>query len=251
MNPWNWILAVALHAAVPAALAQAALQPPSPAAWNNLAPLTDATRVGLHPAWQLSGLPGGKIPVTRFVVVTEQGNPVLRISTDQSYGVLTHHWQGGAPTELAWRWKLVRPLANADIQTKAGDDAALKVCIMFDQPLQDIPFVQRSVLALARARTNQQLPSATVCYLWDSRYPPSTSGHNPYTARVRYIVLNGANAPMDVWVEQRRRIADDFHALFGQESQQLPPVIAVAVGADSDNTKGSSQAYLSNLRWIP
>ena len=29
------------------------------------------------------------------------------------------------------------------------------------------------------------------CYLWDSRYPAGTRGVNPYTGRVRYLVLNG------------------------------------------------------------
>jgi len=50
-----------------------------------------------------------------------------------------------------------------------------------------------------------------------------TRGANPYTARVRYIVLQGVASPTGAWAAQRRRIADDFRALFGQESQQLPP----------------------------
>lgn len=50
-----------------------------------------------------------------------------------------------------------------------------------------------------------------MCYVWDSRYPVGTAGANPYTARV----------------------------------------MAVAVMADSDNTKGSSVAYLDQLHWLP
>ena len=69
--------------------------------------------------------------------------------------------------------------------------------------------------------------------------------------RVRYLVLNGVETPTGQWTSQRRRIADDFAALFGTESHALPPVIAVAVGADSDNTHGTSVAYLAQLRWIP
>lgn len=53
------------------------------------------------------------------------------------------------------------------------------------------------------------------------------------------------------WVSQRRNIAEDFALLFGQESPALPPLTAVAVGADSDNTRGSSLAYVTQLRWLP
>lgn len=179
------------------------------------------------------------------------GEAVLALHTKASYGVLAHPWQGAAPEFLSWRWLLTQPLTGTDIHTKAGDDAALKVCVMFDQPLADIPFFQRASLALASTATGQNLPSATLCYLWDSHYPAGTHGHNPYTARLRFIVLNGSESATGQWVSQRRRIADDFALLFGQESKAMPPIKAVAVAADSDNTKGSSLGYLSQLHWSP
>ena len=215
-----------------------------------LAPFGVAGSDALHPAWRLSGLPGKQAaPVSRFEISTRAGEPALRLSTDKSYGVLAHDWVGPAPAELSWRWRVDQPLERADIATKKGDDAALKVCVMFDQPLADIPLLQRATLALARAATGQALPNATLCYLWDQRYPAGTSGANPYTARVRYIVLDGAQTGQ--WTTQRRRVAQDFQRLFGNESPVTPPVLTVAVGADSDNTQGQSLAYLSQLRWLP
>ena len=217
-----------------------------------LAPFSATGALPLHPAWQLTGLPGKfKVPTSRFEIAKLGGEAVLQISTDSSYGVLTHVWQGATPAQLAWRWRVPQPLTNADLRTKAGDDAALKVCVMFDQPLADIPLLQRAGLALARAATGQDLPSATLCYVWDAKLPPGSSGNNPYSARVRYLVLDGLNAPSGPWQNQQRRVADDFQALFGAESAVTPPVIAVAVGADSDNSKGQSLAYLSQLRWLP
>lgn len=201
-------------------------------------------------AWRVSGLPGDKFPLSQFELTSLSGEPALRLVTQSSYGVLAHPWSGPAPDELAWRWQLAQGLPLADITTKVGDDAALKVCVMFDQPLVDIPFFQRAALSLARSATGQDLPSATLCYLWDSRYPAGTHGANPYSARVRYIVLNGTETPTGQWINQRRRIADDFASLFGAESAVLPPVVAIAVGADSDNTRGSSTAYLARLRWV-
>jgi len=220
-----------------------------------LAPLTTTAGTGgratLHPAWRLSGLPDNKAPISAFEATTLNGETVLALRTQASYGVLTHAWQGAAPELLSWRWRLEQPLSQADIKTKAGDDAALKVCVMLDQPLGDIPLLQRSVLALARSVSGQNLPSATLCYLWDSRYPAGTHGTNPYSARVRYIVVNGSESATGQWVSQRRNIAADFALLFGLESPRLPPVSAVAVGADSDNTQGSSLGYVAQLRWLP
>jgi hypothetical protein len=224
----------------------------SPAAANTaLAPLVTAASLRPHPTWQLSGLPDNKAPRSTFEALALSGETVLALRTQGSYGVLTHTWPGAAPPFLSWRWRLEQPLAAADIKTKAGDDAALKVCVMLDQPLTDIPFLQRSVLALARSVSGQNLPSATLCYLWDSRYPAGTHGPNPYSARVRYIVLNGSESATGQWVSQRRNIAADFALLFGQESPALPPVTTVAVGADSDNTQGNSLGYVTQLRWLP
>jgi hypothetical protein len=104
-------------------------------------------------------------------------------------------------------------------------------------------------LALARAAMGQDIPSATLCYLWDSRYPAGTRGANPYSARLRYIVLTGSKTQPGQWQPQRRRIADDFATLFGTESATLHPVVAVAVGADSDNTQTTSVAYVTQLHW--
>jgi hypothetical protein len=220
----------------------------APLATTALAPFAGTDSTTLNPAWQLTGLPKNKAPLTEFSPITLDGAAVLQLRTQASYGVLTHAWQGPAPEFLSWRWRLEQPLTAANLQTKAGDDAALKVCVMFDQPLTDIPFLQRAALGLARTATGQNLPSATLCYLWDSRYPAGTRGPNPYSARVRYIVLNGSESGTGQWATQRRRIADDFALLFGQETKTLPPVSAIAVGADSDNTHGSSLAYLAQLR---
>ncbi len=216
-----------------------------------IAPFASEGRATLNPAWQFTGLPKNKAPLSVLEAAVLNDEPVLKLATQASYGVLIHAWHGPAPEFLSWRWRLDQALPAADVRTKAGDDAALKVCVMFDQALADIPFFQRAALCLARSATGQNLPNATLCYLWDSRYPAGASGPNPYTARVRYIVLNGAESPIGQWTSQRRRVAEDFALMFGNETTLLPPITAIAVGADSDNTQGSSLGYLAQLRWLP
>lgn len=205
------------------------------------------TATGSPPApWRFVGVPGGKVTPAPLDVVLLSGEPVLRLSTNNSYGALTHPL-GGALTTLSWRWKLEQGLALADLRTKAGDDVALKVCVSFDMPLSRLSFAERTQLTFARAISGEALPAATLCYIWDKQLPPGTVLANAYTARVRFWVLDSGLQDTGQWKTHTRNVASDFLRAFGHESPVVPPTTALIVGADSDNTKGSSLAYLSSL----
>ncbi len=218
---------------------------------SSIAPFAAPGASKIQPPWKVEPFPGSadKKPAS-FSIETVDGVAALRIAADNAYGTLSHPWPDASPGIITWRWRLDQPLAGTDIETKAGDDNALKVCTLFDQPLDQIPFLERAALELARATTSIPLPAATVCYLWDSHYPAGHTGRNPYTGRVRYIVLRGPEAPLAHWENERRDVGADFEKLFGSESPRVPPMLAVAVGADSDNTHGSSVAYVAALKWI-
>jgi hypothetical protein len=142
----------------------------------------------------------------------------------------------------------------ADIQTKAGDDAALKVCVMFDHPLERVPFGQRTLLRIARSVSGEDLPAATLCYVWDSGHPAGLQGPNPYSQRVRFITLQGKGAPLAQWQTESRDVAADFAKLFADELPQgaaVPPVRAVLIGADSDNTGSRSVGWVGAIGWLP
>ena len=160
------------------------------------------------------------------------------------------------PGRLQWRWRLDQPLTGgkvvADIQTKAGDDAALKVCVMFDHPLDRVPFVERTLLRIARSVSGEDLPAATLCYVWDSVHPAGLQGLNPYTPRVRFITLQGKGATLAKWQTETRDVAADFAKLFADElpaGAAVPKVRAVLVGADSDNTGAESLGWVQAIDW--
>lgn len=228
-------------------LVQAA--PASSSADNSSSSSNSSSALHIAPAWRPAQLPDARIPRGDFSAVLLDGEPALRLKTKRSYGTLLHPWAGAPGGRLRWQWRLDQPLPQADIRQRGGDDAALKVCAMFDQPLADMPFIERNTLRLARAASGEALPAATVCYLWDSRYAAGSSGANPYSARVRYIVLQGPSGPSGQFVTEQRDLARDFLQLFGSESAQVPPLVAIAVGADSDNTQGSSLGFLRGLSW--
>lgn len=235
------------------ALAAVALPPLCTQAQTTARPLEPFASPGTRqvaPAWQFENLPKPyEKPATRFDIVTERNLPALRIATDNSYGLLVQTWQGPAPYALKWRWRLDRMLSGADIATRAGDDSALKVCVIFDEPLAQVPLIERTALRMARAAAGRPLPAATLCYLWDGKYAPESAGRSVFTSRVRHIVLRGPEAPLEQWLDEQRNVAADFQKLFGDECPQTPAVIAVAVGADSDNTHSASIGWIADLRW--
>jgi Protein of unknown function (DUF3047) len=50
---------------------------------------------------------------------------------------------------------------------------------------------------------------------------------------------------------ETRDVAADWKRAFGDESQTMPPVSAVIVAGDADNTGGHSVAHVTALRWLP
>jgi Protein of unknown function (DUF3047) len=237
---------------------------PLAAAGQAMPPLTQPDGA-LNPAWRFVGFPKKKadLPATRFEAGRVDGQAALQVVTAASYGTLVHDLPDAPPARLQWRWRLDQPLAGGkatpDLATKAGDDAALKVCVMFDHPLERVPFVERTVLRLARGVSGEPLPAATVCYVWDSGHAAGLQGANPYTRRVRYISLRGSETPSGQWATENRDLARDFRTLFADELPQgpqtprseLPRVSTVLIGADSDNTASSSLGWVADLQTAP
>jgi len=224
----------------------------APVAAQGLTPLSTGTGSEPPPPWQEIGLPMQKKPFTAFSVVTLDGQRVLKVEADQSYGNLVHVLpRADTGRFLSWRWRVDVPNDKADLRTRNGDDTAAEVCVLFDLPLSAVPFVDRQVVRLARLQSQQLLPSATVCYVWDAHFAPETALDNAYTRRIRMIVLRGAGTPLKSWQSERRDVHADFLRLFGDESRTVPDIIGIGIGADADNTRARSLSYVADLVFEP
>jgi hypothetical protein len=198
--------------------------------------------------WHVAGLPLQKKPFTRFSIEQVDGRRVLRVEADRSYGNLVHPLPGGdAGRFLSWRWRVDVPNEHANLRTRAGDDSAAEVCVMFDLPLQAVPFVDRQMVRLARTQSAELLPAATVCYVWDTHLPIGTTLDNAFTRRIRLIVLRGADMAPMTWRIERRDVRADFLRLFGDEATEVPDIIGVGIGADADNTQSRSLSHIADL----
>lgn len=204
--------------------------------------------------WRFGGLPGKKVAATGFEIVTLDGRRVLRIASDAGYGVLTRDLPGVVLTSgavLRWSWRLERGLPHSDLRTREGDDVPLKVCAMFDLPLAALSFSESAKLRMARAITGEALPAATLCYVWDRLLPEGSLIDNVYSRRVRLLVASSGAARPGQWLNLERNLAADFLRAFGDESTGVPPLRAIVVGADADNTRGRSLGYVGDVMLQP
>ena len=221
-----------------------------PVGAQGLQPFSKADSGAVPAPWRIVGLPKGKAPPAQIEVVKLGEDRVLKLATDRSYGTALHELKPavlGAGSTLSWRWRLEQGIADADLRTKEGDDAPVKVCAMFDMPLDRLGFLERNVVRVARSVSGESLPGATLCYVWDQKLAVGTQLRNVYSARLRFVVLDSGNRKLGQWIQHERDLAADLQQAFGHEFSTAPPLIAIVVGADSDNTQGKSLAYLGDV----
>ncbi|MEO8937254.1 MAG: DUF3047 domain-containing protein [Burkholderiaceae bacterium] len=224
-----WLLAGSAGAAELTPVAGASPEPPSP--------------------WHVVGLPIAGKPLTRFRVEDSAGRRALRVEAESSYANLVHPLSPPATDlkHLTWQWRVELLNEAANLREKQGDDTTLKVCVAFDLPEDDVPLFERPALALARSRSSEPVPGATICYVWDDKLPIGTTLDNAFTRRVRYFVVESGEAGAREWHDEKRDVAADFVRLFGEESATVPAIVDVLIGADADNTKGHSIGYVTGI----
>lgn len=203
-------------------------------------------------AWKFATLPN-KAP-TRFVVMELSGARVLKVDSDASYGNLVHalHTPSSDKTTLAWRWRVDKLVEEADLKTKAGEDSAAKMCVFFAFDAAKLSFGERTKLSVAQSVSGQEVPTETLCYVWDNKLPADTGLVSPFTKRIRFIVLESGTAHLGQWVAQKRNLGADYQRMFGDESGgKYPDITGVAVAADADNTRGHGLAYFGDITLAP
>jgi hypothetical protein len=241
------VLAATLGAAgTPAAHAQAQAQTPIVAAFSGAAD-------GAPPApWSVVTLP--KLPRhTRYRIESLDGERVLRVETDGSYANLLHPLAADvrATPALRWRWRVARLPEGTDLRRKETDDVAARLCVLFDLPLERLSAGERLKVRLGRTLFDPALPAASICYVWDRDLPAGTWLASAYTGRVQMLVLRSAASGhrLDAWHEETRDLSADFARAFPQEAANgpLPPVLAIGVSGDGDNTGSRALAFFGDL----
>jgi hypothetical protein len=183
---------------------------------------------------------------TEYTLVADEGRTVLRARADASTAGIIRDLRVDPDTHpvLAWRWKAVRLPERGDLRTKAGDDFAARMYVVFDLRLAALPFGERFGVTMARLIYGEDVPAAALCYVWATRAAVGTVAPNAYTGRVRMVVVDSGRANLGRWVAHERDVAADYRLAFGE----VPPAVSgVVVSTDTDNTGEAAEAYYGDV----
>jgi hypothetical protein len=181
-----------------------------------------------------------------FEIVADQGRRVLRIRSSSS----ASSWVAPVAIDatrwplLRWQWKVSRALAGSDVRTKRGDDYAARLYVFFDLPLEQLALADRLRIRASRALSGVDVPAAALCYVWGHAQPAGSTAWNPYTDRVRMIVVDSGDTHAMQWRTLERDVRRDWADAFGGP---MPHVSGVAVGSDTDNTGDEVETWFGDV----
>jgi hypothetical protein len=166
---------------------------------------------------------------TDYRLVDDDGERALEGRADASASGLfrTLDVDLDATPRLSWRWWIDAPVRVDDVRTRDGDDFAARVYVVFDG-------------GWAFWRTT------TLVYVWGDADAPADDWRNPFTDQARMIALRRGGGGR--WHEEARDVRADYRALFGEDP---PPVAAVAVMSDTDQSGARARARWAELRFLP
>lgn len=199
--------------------------------------------------WEPVKLSDKKRP-TQYTLVDDAGVVVLHAHAVGAASGLAQFAKfdiRGAPV-VEWRWKVGSLIEGADNHVGAKEDSPVRLMFAFAGDRSRLPLVDRTVFYLAEKLSGRELPYALLQYVWANTIPVGTVLDNPYTRRVRMLVVASGPAGVGKWQTLTRNLLDDFRHAFHEEPGLLT---GVGVLTDTDNTGGSVEAWYGDIRFLP
>lgn len=206
-------------------------------------PLSSAT----SGVWQHRTFPG-KAP-NQFSFAMLDGRPSMAVQSNAAASV----WRKAVnlePNQLGtfrFSWRKADLIADADMGLRDKDDA-LRIVLAFDGDRSRLSARDHMMSELARALTGEEMPYATLMYVWSNQREVGSVMPNPRTDRIRKLVLESGRGGLGRWLDYERDIRADFRRVFGEEPGRL---IAVGLMTDTDNTRSTAQTWYGPLSFGP
>ncbi|WPB57507.1 DUF3047 domain-containing protein [Xylophilus sp. GOD-11R] len=198
------------------------------------------------PAWERYRLPGKQ--ETKYEFVQADDRVAVAASSDASASMLRAQ-VAIAPEALGrfqFSWKVASLIDGADVGVRESDDAPVRIVLAFDGDRGRFTVKESAMSELARAITGEEMPYATLMYVWCNQRPPGTVIVHPRSSRVRAIVVESGPGRLGQWTTYNRDVQRDFERAFGESPGKLT---GVALMTDSDNTRSQAAAWYGPLRF--
>lgn len=163
---------------------------------------------------------------TEYRIVVDDGVKVLQANSRAAASGLVYETKYD-PLQyplLTWRWKIDHVLTKGDSRTRAGDDYAARIYVIFPHWLF--------------------LKTKTLNYIWSNRLPKEAVQPNAYTANAMMIAVESGPEQAGQWVTVTRDIVADYRRAFGEDP---PEVGAIAIMTDTDDTGEAAIAWYGDV----
>ncbi len=163
---------------------------------------------------------------TSYQLVQEQGRTVVKARAKAAASGLFKKVQldPARYRYLSWSWKVAGTVAGGDETTKAGDDYAARVYVVFPGRF----FWQ----------------TRAINYIWANKLPRGAFVPNAFTGNAMLLAVESGPAKAGQWIQEKRDILADYRRLFGEEPRETG---AIAIMTDTDNTGAEATAWYGDL----
>ena len=197
--------------------------------------------------WHHQSFPG-KTP-THFGYTRVDGRDAMAATAHASASMLRRKVQI-QPADIGkvrFSWKVPELIADADMAVRDFDDAPVRLVLAFDGDRSKFSARNSMLSELARTLTGEEMPYATLMYVWCTKRAPGTVIVNPRTDRIRKLVVESGPGHLNRWMDYERDIRADFEKAFGEPPGAL---IGVGIMTDADNTQSHASAWYGPVKLL-
>ncbi|MBL8309859.1 MAG: DUF3047 domain-containing protein [Burkholderiales bacterium] len=202
-------------------------------------------------AWQFQPVRGAKHRTLYSLVRDDDiGSTVLEATADAAAGALIWRFDADARVDsiLRFMWKPGGLIASSDPKSKAGDDYVARIYITFAYDRDRASAREKAENAIAHMLYGETPPHAALSYVFTHKAALGATFANPYTTRVKMIVVDADPQSVGQWKRFVRNIYDDYKRAFGEEPTRIS---GIAIMVDTDNTGEKASARFGDITLGP
>jgi hypothetical protein len=172
--------------------------------------------------WESKSFKGG----TEYRLVKEDGRTVVKATSHAAASGLIRklRFDPSKYRYLRWSWKIAHTITGGNEKSRAGDDYAVRVYVLFPGQF----FWQMKAIN----------------YIWANKLDKGKFAPNVYASNAKMVAVESGSEKAGQWLTEERDLLADYRTLFGTEPHEAE---AIAIMTDTDNTGGSAEAWYGEI----
>lgn len=194
--------------------------------------------------WQGYAFPGKR--ATEFVAQRLDGRDAMAVTSDNAVSMLRHTVRI-EPAQLGrvqFSWKVPALIDAADMSVREVDDSPVRMVLAFDGDRSSFSGRNYRMNEMMKLLTGEEMPYATLMYVWCNVCELGSVIHGPRTDRIRKIAVEQGKQHLNQWRDYERDIRADYLKAYGEAPGAL---IGVALMTDTDNTQSQVKAWYGKV----